>query len=127
MSLLSDLSDLAHEMLTDTDGFASAATIVSPGGQSYGIKLLGADIALTFDQETQQQVAGRKVTCAVSSRQLEELGISPKEEQDNSRHPWVVIWTPSAGPALRLKVVAVLPDKIGVTVLELETYRRETR
>lgn len=127
MSLIGDLSNLAHEILTNTDDFATPAVLISPAGIFYEVTIVGADIGLTFDLETQQQVAGRRVTCAISSRQLSELEIDPRGVGENDRHPWVLNWTPPTGPALKLKVAEVLPDKLGVTVFHLETYRRETR
>lgn len=126
MSLIGDLSDLAHGFLTNTEDFALPATLTSPGGTDYAITVLGSDISSVFDLETQQQVAGRKVTCAVSAQQLATLGADPRVMGDNDRNPWTLRWTPPTGPELRLKVVASVPDKLGVIVLELETYRRES-
>jgi hypothetical protein len=69
-------------------------------------------------------VAGRKATLAISQADLADAGLDlPEGEPDDDARPWLVRWTPPVGLEQTMKVVSVLPDKLGCLVLYVVRFR----
>lgn len=124
MSLLGDASALVKIVLNDLTGFAVPIQVTSPIGITVTLRGLAKDIALSIDPETGVAVSGRKASVSLDLDAVQDaFGAVPEGIPDEDDKPWLVTWTPATGSAQTMKIMDVMPDKLGVLVCHVEAYR----
>jgi hypothetical protein len=125
VSLLAQAAADARRILNDSArGFATAITLTNPDGTAASLKGFQTDVGLTIEPETGVPVAGRRASVALSLADIVDAGIGmPRNVPDTNSSPWLVTWTPPTGSAQTMKVIDVLPDKLGIVVLLLERWQ----
>ena len=125
MSLLAKAAADVRSILNDVaGGVAVPITIVPPTHDSVIVNGFQTDVGLSTDPDTGVMVAQRKASIAISQADLLAAGIDiPEGVPDDDRTPWLVRWTPPTGEQQTMKVVNVLPDKLGCLVLTCVSFR----
>ncbi len=124
MSLLDDAHLLVKNVLNDASGFSVPITVTSPLGVSVELRGLAKDIALSIDPETGVAVSGRKASVSLDLDAVQDaFGSIPEGIPDEDGKPWLVTWTPPTGSAQTMKIMDVMPDKLGVLICFVEAYR----
>ena len=111
----------------DTNGAGWSINIYDPSAPTVAVAFVGFsnDISFTLDPDTDDYVAGRRVSVAISLTDVEASSLSdtPKAIADTTGRPWVVEFDDLNGNTHTYKVAASEPDRgVNLLVLELEAY-----
>lgn len=117
--------DLSFIVEDADNGFGWSITLTDPSGHSAALVGLSNDIAQAIDPGTGMLVSGRVASVALRISTLKEKGFTelPKNIEDSSRKPWVVVFDDIGGESHKFKVCEGNPDRsIGLVTCQLEGY-----
>lgn len=127
MTLLEQAAaDLVLITRDEAAGFGVRAFVTDPDEWEGEIVGLTADIGLTLDMDSGQQVATRQASISFALIEFEQRGMAlPQGVQDTSRKPWTVRFPDASGKSHTFKIVETMPDRsAGLVVCMLEVYKR---
>jgi hypothetical protein len=117
MSLIEKAKADTKWILTNTDHFGGAVTVINPSGASLPLTGITNDIGQVIDVDTGQTLSGRLASAALPLSDVAPLGI-PYGVHDPALKPWLVTFN-----GVTLKIVETVPDRtVDLLLCYLEVY-----